>query len=102
MSFAFTVKSPALVTAAVFDKLPVLVKVASAAMSTGVLVEVPLKIRVPLLTFRKPPPTLPLMATLPATVVFANKFPVTDPPLRVAVVAVSAAVPAKVPVALWR
>ena len=102
MSFAFTVNRPALVTAAVSDRLPVSTSPAAVAMVTGPLAEVPLKVSVPLLTLRKPPPTLPLMATAPATVVFANKLPVTDPPLRVApLVAVSAAVPARAPAPFW-
>ena len=103
VSLALTVNRPALVTAATLDRLPVSVRPARAAMVTGVLVELPLKVSAPLSTCRNPPPTLPLMPTVPATVVLPSKLPVIDPPLRVApLVAVRAALPAKVPVVLWR
>ena len=99
VSAALIVKVPALVTAAVSERLPVSIRVAPPAMLTGLLVELPLKVKTPLVTLSEPPPTVPLIATAPVLVVLPKRLPDTVPPLSVAPpVAVKAALPARVPV----
>ena len=90
---------PAFVTAAEASRPPLeSSNEALRAIFTGVFVEVPSSVRVPLSTCRKPPPTVPETSTAPVLVVSPSRCPVTAPPLSAAPpVAVRVAVPAMVP-----
>ena len=90
VSAVLTEKWPALVTVAVSDRLPWSTKFAPRATVTGVLVEVPVKVKVPPFTASEPPPMFPDTKVLPMLVVGPFSAPETMAPS-------SAAVPLKVP-----
>jgi len=81
VSVALTVSTPALVTAAVLSRPPVAsIKVAGAAMVTSVLLELPVRLRVPPFTASEPPPMVPETKVLPVLVVGPLSVPETVAP----------------------